>query len=302
MIIFSSWLTSQSLLINEIVSSNSSIFYDEDGDTPDWIEIYNPSDIVVNLEGYGLSDDLSEKLKWQFPNVLIQPKDFLLILASDKDRKKLVSSWDAEITVGDQWYYWSKNSAPPSNWTSINFAATTWEQGPSGIGYGDNDDNTIISQTVSVFVRKKFTIEDSNDIGMVLFHLDFDDGYIAYLNGKEFSRKNLGAENSVVTYNQTATDLHEAEIYSGGFPETIIVDHNQYPLQTGENVLAIQVHNYSTTSSDLSCTPFLTIGYNTNIQNPKAPDPRIDLPTTYLHSNFKIKSGGEDLILSLIHI
>ena len=117
MIIFSSWLTSQSLLINEIVSSNSSIFYDEDGDTPDWIEIYNPSDIVVNLEGYGLSDDLSEKLKWQFPNVLIQPKDFLLILASDKDRKKLVSSWDAEITVGDQWNYWSKNSAPPSNWT-----------------------------------------------------------------------------------------------------------------------------------------------------------------------------------------
>ena len=43
---------------------------------------------------------------------------------------------------------------------------------------------------------------------------------------------------------------------------------------------------------------FLTIGYNTNIQNPKAPDPRIDLPTTYLHSNFKIKSGGEDIVLS----
>ena len=33
---------SQSLQINEVVSSNSSIFYDEDGDTPDWIEIYNP--------------------------------------------------------------------------------------------------------------------------------------------------------------------------------------------------------------------------------------------------------------------
>ena len=57
MIIFSSWLTSQSLLINEIVSSNSSIFYDEDGDTPDWIEIYNPSDIVVNLEKGDISLD-----------------------------------------------------------------------------------------------------------------------------------------------------------------------------------------------------------------------------------------------------
>ena len=72
----------------------------------------------------------------------------------------------------------------------------------------------------------------------------------------------------------------------------------QFPLNIGDNVLAIQVHNYSNTSSDLSCIPFLTIGYTSNIENPKIPDSRINLPATYLHSNFKLKSNGEYLLLS----
>ncbi len=297
-IFISSLLFGQSLQINEIVSSNSSSFYDENGDTPDWIEIYNSGRSPVNLNGYGLSDDLSEKLKWKFPDISIQANDYLLVLASNEDRKDLVKSWNAEITVGDKWYYWSQNNAPPTNWNSINYSPIGWKEGPSGIGYGDNDDNTTISQTVSVFVRKTFTIDNPNDIAMILFHLDYDDGYIAYLNGKEFSRKNLGAENSQISFDQTATNLHEAEIYTGGFPETIAIDHNQFPLNSGDNVLAIQVHNYSNTSSDLSCIPFLTIGYTSNIENPKIPDSRINLPANYLHSNFKLKSNGEYLLLS----
>ena len=61
--IFNTVLLSQALQINEVVSSNSSIFFDEDGDTPDWIEIYNTSNNSINLKGYGLSDNLSEKFK-----------------------------------------------------------------------------------------------------------------------------------------------------------------------------------------------------------------------------------------------
>ena len=81
---------SQSLQINEVVSSNSSIFYDEDGDTPDWIEIYNANNTAVDLKDYGLSDDFSERFKWKFPEIVIQPNDYLLILASDKDRNNIV--------------------------------------------------------------------------------------------------------------------------------------------------------------------------------------------------------------------
>ena len=296
--IFNTVLLGQALQINEVVSSNSSIFFDEDGDTPDWIEIYNPSSSPVNLKDYGLSDDLSKKSKWKFPDISIKEDDYLLVLASDKNRVDMVSTWDGEVTSGDIWKYWPGISEPPSDWNSINFASANWNEGPSGFGYGDNDDNTILSQIISVYVRKTFTIENLEEVRTMLFHIDYDDGYVAYINGKEFSRRNLGPQNSLTNYRQTASGLHEAEIYQGGFPEQLNIDFDQLPLQTGKNVLAVEVHNYSNTSSDLSCIPFLTIGYSAYYENVREPDSRIDLPNTFLHTNYKIKSAGEYIVLS----
>ena len=42
---------SQDIRINEVSSSNS-MFYDEDGDTPDWIELYNNSNILHTFYFY----------------------------------------------------------------------------------------------------------------------------------------------------------------------------------------------------------------------------------------------------------
>ena len=81
--IFTVILDSQ-VAINEIMSSNSTTFYDSYGDTPDWIELYNNGDADVNLSGYGLSDNMDEPFKWTFPNVTIAPDSYLLILASGK--------------------------------------------------------------------------------------------------------------------------------------------------------------------------------------------------------------------------
>ena len=68
------------VVINEIMSSNSTTFYDSYGDTPDWIELYNNSAADVNLYGYGLSDNIEEPFKWTFPNVSIGSDNYLLIL------------------------------------------------------------------------------------------------------------------------------------------------------------------------------------------------------------------------------
>ena len=51
---------SQSIQINEIVSSNQSTYYDEDGDTPDWIELFNPTASSVSISNWGLSDDVND--------------------------------------------------------------------------------------------------------------------------------------------------------------------------------------------------------------------------------------------------
>ena len=293
-----SFILGQIIQLNEVVSSNGDNLYDEDGDTPDWIEIYNPTSETVNLLGFGLSDDTEDFHKWVFPNININPNDFLVVFASEKNRSDIIHSWDAIIDWGDEWFYYPGNSAPTLNWQYPETDISFWSTGNSGFGYGDDDDNTNISQVISVYVRKDFLITDASNITKALFHLDYDDGYVAYINGVEFSRRNLGAPGSPVFYNTTTTALHEAEIYSGGFPEQVVIDLDQYPLNNGVNTLAIEVHNYSSNSSDLSCIPFLTIGYNTMVQGTNNPNELMELPNSFLHTNFRISSSGETLVLS----
>jgi hypothetical protein len=88
LIIFSPVLAvSQHIVINEIMSSNISTISDEDGDYPDWIELYNHGEEPVDLSGWGLSDDLENPMRWIFPKVVMQPGDFLLVWVSGKDRR-----------------------------------------------------------------------------------------------------------------------------------------------------------------------------------------------------------------------
>lgn len=82
---FCSIILSQSIAINEIVASNSEIISDEDGDYSDFIELYNYGSTAVNLENFGLTDDEADLYQWVFPNVTIQPNEYLLVWASKKD-------------------------------------------------------------------------------------------------------------------------------------------------------------------------------------------------------------------------
>ncbi len=85
--------TGQNIRINEIMSSNSTIVADEDGDFPDWIEIYNAGTGTTQLEGWGLSDNYGNPYKWVFPKVSIAPGQYLLIWASGKNRKPSAGEW-----------------------------------------------------------------------------------------------------------------------------------------------------------------------------------------------------------------
>ncbi len=80
-------LIAQDLIINEILASNQSIFADEDGEFEDWIEIKNVSGSSVNLSGWHLSDDPTSPDLWTFPSVSIAAGDYLMVFASNKDRR-----------------------------------------------------------------------------------------------------------------------------------------------------------------------------------------------------------------------
>ena len=80
------------LRINEFMMKNVAVLFDEDGDCPDWVEIYNSSDKPIDLSGYGLSDKFSNPQKWKFPNVTIGAKEYLVVLLSGKEKTYLPGS------------------------------------------------------------------------------------------------------------------------------------------------------------------------------------------------------------------
>lgn len=73
------------LIVNEAVSTNSE-FEDEDGDSEDWFELYNHSNMPVSLAGWSVTDDPMEPQMWQFPDITLDAGEYLLLWASDKDR------------------------------------------------------------------------------------------------------------------------------------------------------------------------------------------------------------------------
>ncbi|MFC1502601.1 CotH kinase family protein [bacterium] len=80
-------LWGQSIVINEILASNQAGITDEDGDTSDWIELFNAGLDSIDLSGYMLTDESDEPGQWAFPSVVIHPDSFLLIWASGKNRQ-----------------------------------------------------------------------------------------------------------------------------------------------------------------------------------------------------------------------
>ncbi len=67
------------LVINEIMAANFSSVSDQSGEFDDWVELYNGGNNTINLNGFYLSDNENDLTKWSFPNVSIQPNDYLII-------------------------------------------------------------------------------------------------------------------------------------------------------------------------------------------------------------------------------
>jgi hypothetical protein len=83
---FSGRAAAQNILISEFVASNHAGIADEDGDHPDWLELYNPGASAVNLDGWYLTDNASKPTKWRIPAVSIAANGFLLVYCDSKDR------------------------------------------------------------------------------------------------------------------------------------------------------------------------------------------------------------------------
>ena len=184
---------------------------------------------------------------------------FLLTGSLNIIQSQSVNHWETAVYNNDVWRYFVGTSEPDASWRSLSFNDAGWSYGPGGFGYGDNDDNTVIPQCSSVFIRISFNVSDTAIIARALLSMDYDDAFVAYINDVEIAR--AGITGTHPTFSQFGVD-HEAKMYSGGVPESFWIEKNLLKtcLVPGKNILTIQVHNSSATSSDMSSNAFLSFG------------------------------------------
>lgn len=175
-----------------------------------------------------------------------------------------VHHWETIVKDNSSWYYQVPTAASSPEWITPSFTVNSWFQGTGGFGYGDGDDNTILpSSAVSVYTRIEFTIANLNQIVAMALHFDYDDGFVAYLNGTEVARNGLSGTNQPA-FNQLANISHEAKLYQNQQPDQLIFNQNQLNglLVNGTNVFCVEVHNQLANSTDLTCRNFLSVGVN----------------------------------------
>lgn len=145
----------------------------------------------------------------------------------------------------DSWQYYDRTKPLPHSWHLPSFDASKWPTGSAPLGYGENDEHSLIKrhgQKTPHYFRKQFEVIDLATIEQL--HLSFliDDGAIFYLNGKEVFRANLPDELSTESL---AIDTFIEHVWLSK-----VIDKSL--LKQGANTLAVAVYQISENSSDLS--------------------------------------------------
>jgi len=173
------------------------------------------------------------------------------------------------IVAGDQWRYFKGNVEPPANWNELSFddsQAAGWLDGTTPIGYENSSGYEDVIATDlpdmrdnywSVYARRLFFVADPSRLSELVFSMDVDDGYIAYINGVLVHSLNPPTPPA---HDSRASGSHEAcggtSSSSGPCPPEQ-VDVRGY-VAAGWNVLAVQAHNRTLDSSDFLFIPELT--------------------------------------------
>ncbi|MFT4626655.1 MAG: hypothetical protein ACI8PZ_005333 [Myxococcota bacterium] len=284
------------VLINEVVASNRDSFFTSDGQTPDWIELYNADPTPVDLDGWGLSDDAGDRYALTFDSRVLPPGGRLLVLASGEYDPGTVGSWDTRVDEGHLWSYLPVTEPPPADWAEPGFDASAWGVGPSGFGRSDGDDATVVDgHTVYVRTELDLSADELADLTTLWLHVDFDDGFVAWLNGVELARQNV--DGWPPAWDAFASPGHEALLYQGLPPEGFDVTDAIDLLVEGPNVLAVEVHDATPDSSDLSLIPFFTLGYG-SLRDGAMAAPVLGLPSTLPSAPFSLAASGEEVWLT----
>ena len=170
---------------------------------------------------------------WRYLPGLVEPSggiyDPALLLAAKQNVRWGRASYDDTL--------WATGAAP--------FGAGT---PPAGVTLGTNLTTKIPGASTSLYLRTVFTATaaDIADPLALQLLMDWDDGFVAYLNGVEVARDRMAEANAFTPHNAVASSARTPGTYT-----TYTLDPPSRLLIAGQNVLAVQVHNVALADADL---------------------------------------------------
>ena len=168
--------------ISEFMAVNDTLVQDEDGDRSDWIELYNSSSNAVNLGGWHLTDKADDLSKWTFPPVTLGPNDFLIVWASNKNRKDPDEELHTNFKLSGSGEYLAL--VKPDEQTIAHHFAPTYPEQANDVSWGFNmgpESATNISvvagqSPVRVLVPTDDSLDYDHEAGIIPWTLQgFDD-------------------------------------------------------------------------------------------------------------------------------
>ncbi len=155
--------------------------------------------------------------------------------------------------AGDAWKYLANGSNQGTAWRASSFNDSTWPSGASQLGYGDGDENTIVPsgspKFITTYFRRAFTVTDKSQIAGLTLNVLVDDGAYVYLNGSPIKKINMPD-----TYDYSTPASNNVSGTDETTFQTFSIDPSLFGplLVNGTNEIAVEVHQSSNTSTDVS--------------------------------------------------
>ncbi|MBN2315820.1 MAG: lamin tail domain-containing protein, partial [Sedimentisphaerales bacterium] len=160
------------------------------------------------------------------------------------------------VSQGSIWRYKDDGSNQGTAWRYLNFNDRSWREGAAQLGYGDGDEATVVrygssssNKYPTTYFRHVFYLEEASNFTELSLGIVRDDGAVVYINGVEALRNNMPGGD--ITYRTWASG---SDVPVGGTDESTFNMYEINPdlLVDGSNVIAVEIHQASATSTDIS--------------------------------------------------
>jgi len=170
-------LSAEGVYLSEFMVVNQTTLRDEDGEWSDWLEIYNGRNTAVNLSGWFLTDDPTEPHKWRFPEIEIGAGRFVVVLASQKDRRDPASELHTNFSLTDTGEFLAL-VGPGSTLESFYGPKYPAQHADISLGLAMETSSARLLRAEST---ARYHVPTSDTLGRSWTETDFDDG--AWLTG-----------------------------------------------------------------------------------------------------------------------